>query len=78
MFEDFHFENLTLTGVCLKHNGETWDESAVILEGFDEEGYALKNVKLKDIVIERRASAPKQNMSLYCVQGLSVENLRCK
>ncbi len=78
LFEDFHFENIVLTGVCVKHNGETWDESAVIVEGFDEEGYTLKNVKLKDIVIERRASAPKQNMSLYCVQGLSVENLRCK
>ena len=78
VFEDFHFENIVLTGVCVKHNGETWDESAIIVEGFDEEGYALKNVKLKDIVIKRRASAPKQNMSLYCVQGLSVENLRCK
>ena len=78
VFEDFHFENIVLTGVCVKHNGETWDESAIILEGFDEEGYALKNVKMKDIVIKRRASAPKQNMSLYCVQGLSVENLRCR
>ena len=78
VFKDFHFENLTLTGVCLKHSGETWDESAIILEGFDEEGYCLDGVTLKDITILRRESAPKQTMVLYCMKGLKVDNICCK
>ena len=78
IFEDYYFENVSLTGVCLKHTGETWDESAIILEGFDEENYCLKNVTLKDVTIERRANTPKQNLALFCVNGLTIENLCCK
>lgn len=77
-FENFYFENLSLTGVCMKHTGETWDESAIIVEGFDEDGYALKDVALKNITIQRRTGAPKQNMVLYCTQGLTIENIHCK
>ena len=78
VFENFHFENLTLTGVCVKHSGETWNESAIILEGFDETGYSLKNLKLKDILIKRRNDEQKQNISLYCLQGVSIENIKCE
>lgn len=77
-FENFYFENLSLTGVCMKHTGETWDETAIMMEGFDEAGYALEDVSLKNITIQRRDGAPKQNMSLFCVQGLSIENVVCK
>ena len=77
-FEDYYFENISLTGVCLKHTGETWDESAIILEGFDEEEYYLKNVTLKNITVQRRERTPKQNISLFSVQGLNIENVCCK
>ena len=77
-FEDFYFENLSLTGVCMKHTGETWDESAIILEGFDEDGYALKDVTLKNITIRRRANTPKQNVVLYCTKGVFLENVCCE
>lgn len=77
IFEDYYFENILLTGVCLKHTGETWDESVIILEGFDEE-YCLKNVTLKNITIQRRENAPKQNVSLFSVQGLNITNVCCK
>lgn len=78
VFENFHFENISLTGVCLKHTGETWNESAIILEGFDETGYSLRNIKLKDIRIKRRKDEPKQNISLYCLQGVFIENIKCE
>lgn len=78
VFENFHFENLTLTGVCVKHTGGTWNESAIILSGFDENGYSLKNVKLKDIVVKHRNDDPKQNISLYSLQGVSIENINCE
>ena len=32
---------------------------AIIVEGFDEDGYVLKDVTLKNITIQRRESAPK-------------------
>ena len=51
---------------------------AIIVEGFDEDGYALKDVTLKNITIQRRESAPKQNVVLYCTQGLTMENIHCK
>ena len=44
----------------------------------DEEEYCLKNVTLKNIIVQRRESAPKQNVSLFAVQGLNIENVCCK
>ena len=73
-----YFENITLTGVCFKHTGEGWNESAIILEGFDEYGYALKDVVLKDIMVKRREDAPKQALTLYCLQGVKMENICCE
>lgn len=78
VFENFRFENITLSGVCLKHNGEAWDESALIVEGFDDDRYCLKNVKLKDITIKHRGTNPKHNISLFFVKGLSMDNIICK
>ena len=77
-FEDYYFENISLTGVCLKHTGETWDEAAIILEGFDEEEYCLKNVTLKNIAIQRRERTPKHSLSLFSVKGVNIENICCK
>lgn len=75
VFENYRFENIVLTGKCLKHNGEEFNESAIILEGFDTNGYELKDVKLKDIKILKRADEPKQNITVKNVKGLSIENL---
>lgn len=74
-FEDFHFENISLTGVCLKHTGETWDEFAIILEGFDNADYKLKNVMLKNIRIKYREHNPKHTMRVVWTAGLKMENL---
>lgn len=78
VFEDYHFENITLTGVCRKHTGETWDEAVIITEGFDEKGYELKNVTLKNIKIKRREHNPKHVMQIACVAGIKLENIVCE
>lgn len=78
VFENYHFEDIRLTGVCLKHNGETWEEAAIIAEGFDEAGHELKNVTMKNITIKRRENAPKQRIDIQYVKGLSIENITCE
>lgn len=78
IFEDYHFENITLTGVCRKHTGETWDEAVIITEGFDVSGYELKNVTIKNVRIKRREYNPKQVMKIAYVSGVKVENIICE
>jgi hypothetical protein len=77
IFEDYHFENITLTGVCRKHTGETWDEAVIIMEGFDVNGHKLKNVTLKNITIKHRENNPKQVMQIACLAGVNIANITC-
>ena len=77
VFEDYHFENITLTGVCKKHTGETWDEAVIIMEGFDANAHKLKNVTLKNVTIKHRENNPKQVMQIACLAGVNMENITC-
>lgn len=78
VFENYHFENIKLTGVCIKHTGETWDEDAIIAEGFDGDGTKLKNVTMKNITLQKREHNPKQKIALCFVDGISIDGIFCK
>lgn len=78
VLENFRFENIVLTGVCLKHNEETWDESAIMLEGFKEHHYELKNVVLKDIRIKNRPTEIKHTINIQFTRGIVMENITCE
>lgn len=78
IFEDYYFENINLTGVCIKHTGETWDEAAIITEGFDAEGFELKNVTLKNIKIKRREHNPNHAIKIASAVGINMENITCE
>ena len=77
ILENFYFENISLTGVCIKHTGETWNESAIILEGFDGAEHCLKDVRIKNVSIAYREGEMKQNLTLSCLRGVSIENIFC-
>jgi hypothetical protein len=47
VFSDYHFENLEITG---RKYGE--EMRYIYLYGFDEDGYEVKNVYLKNITLE--------------------------
>ena len=71
----FYFEDIVLTGVCLKHNEETWDESAVMVEGFKEPGYEVKNVTLKNICIKNRPTKTQHQINIQFAKGVMIENI---
>jgi polygalacturonase len=77
VFEDYHFEDITLTGVCYKHTGESWCESAIIAEGFDKD-FTLRNVSLKNIEILSRSNEEKHSLCFAFVKGLTIENIEVR
>ena len=78
VFENFCFEDITLTGVCRKHTGEILDEAAIIMEGFEESGHELKNVSLKNVTVKRREHNVVQELKLSFAKGISFENIVCE
>jgi polygalacturonase len=78
VFENYHFENITLTGVCRKHTGETWDEAVIITEGFDVNGCALKNVTIKNVKIKHREHNPTHVIRIASITGVNLENIVCE
>ena len=38
----------------------------------------FERIQLKDIMVKRREDAPKQALTLYCLQGVKMENICCE
>lgn len=74
VFENCTFERIYLTGQCLDHDNVLKDCSAIDLEGFEEPGHAVNNIRFKDVELTGRAL---QNIVLGCCSGISIENLKC-
>lgn len=76
VFEDCIFRNLHLYGEA-HMNGKTEDCDVIELVGFDEPGHCIKNIKFKKIILESNDKKRKQNISLACCEGISIEDIYC-
>lgn len=47
------------------------------LIGFDEPGYALKNILLKNITLGVAGEMQKQTIVLKACEGITIQNMRC-
>ena len=74
VFEDCLFEDLTILGVKYSRDGERIDCEAVKFTGFDVPGHSIKNVKLKNIVIDC-GETRRHFFALTCCDGVSFENI---
>lgn len=77
LFEDCTFENVWITGKCLDHDGAHYNRDCVELIGFDEPGYALKNILLKNITLGVAGEMQKQTIVLKACEGITIQNMRC-
>lgn len=78
VFEDCSFENIEITA-CM-HDREDNDIycEAIEIAGFDVPGHFVKNVKLKNIVIDNGVDSRRQSIYLQCCEGVSIENISCR
>ncbi len=77
VFENCTFENIEIGGEILEVD-RTWShDTAVILHGFEEPGYAAKNVVFRNITIVGRGKNIEQQFSLKDCEGITLENIRC-
>ena len=77
VFENCTFENIEIGGEILEVD-RTWShDTAVILHGFEEPGYAAKNVVFRNITIVGRGKNIEQQFSLKNCEGITLENIRC-
>lgn len=77
IFEDCVFENLCLRGIEYS-NGTSEPKDAIEFIGFEENGHFIKNVRLKNIMLDDNGRSRKQSISLQCCEGLSIENIYCR
>ncbi|MCM1174826.1 MAG: glycoside hydrolase family 28 protein [Blautia sp.] len=77
VFENCVFENIEIGGEILETD-RTWShDTAVVVHGFDEPGYAAKNVVFRNITIAGRGGNIEQQFSLKNCEGITLENIRC-
>lgn len=77
VIEDCHFERMHLLGRFLDNNAgknEWHDCPSILLCGFDEPGYELKNISFKDIETEDPAEG-MDSIHIQHSKGLSFENI---
>lgn len=73
VFENCVFSDLRLTGRMLDHQNN-WNEVRPIeLAGFEETGYALRNVVFENITITAKAPV----LSLQYCEGVTLRNITC-
>ena len=76
-FENYHFEDVLVTGIYTLHTGEKRRCCPIIVNGF-EEGYSIKNVVFKNVQIKREKESASQKLEICCAQGISFENIFCE
>ena len=77
VFEDFYFEDIAVTGVCILTTGETRLCSPIVVCGFDDT-HTAKNIAFKNIIIQKREEAPVQTVELHFTQNVCLENVCCE
>ena len=77
-FEDCRFENLEITAITYGKDEQRRACAAIELSGFDEPGHEIKNIRFKDIAINRTPDGEPQTVSLALCKGLYFENINCK
>ena len=77
-FEDCTFENLEITAITYGKDEQRTACAAIELSGFDEPGHEIKNIRFKDITINRTPDGEPQTIALALCRGLYFENINCK
>ena len=74
VFEDFHFEDVEVTGVCIVTTGEKRFVPPITVCGFGKDNPA-RNITLKDVKIRTCKEKPVQTVELQFTENVSFENI---
>ena len=77
VFENCTFENVHITGKCYDHDGKYQYMNSIEMVGFEEAGYELKNILLKDITVGIEGEERQQTFVLKACENITISNLRC-
>lgn len=77
IFENYSFEDISVTGIYTIHTGEQRTCPPIIINGFGN-GYNVKNVLFKNIKIKRLEGTSSQAFEICNVENVSFENIFCE
>lgn len=77
-FNNFLFENLLITNYAEFRGEIIPDSRALLFEGFEKEGHALKNVVVRNIVIDYPKKGQHHNIEIQNCENLVIENITCR
>ena len=76
-FENYYFEDVSVTGVYTLHTGEKRKCAPIIVCGFDGV-YNAKNISFKNVKIKRENDSEPQNIEISFASGIAFENVFCE
>lgn len=76
-FENYRFEDVSVSGIYTLHTGETRNCPPIIVNGF-ENGDKVKNVVFKNVNIKRAKEKASQTLEICYVADVSFENVFCE
>ncbi len=77
VFKDCTFDRVRILGEYRDHDGRFLPCESLIVNGFDEPGYEIKNILFKDITIGKEDSNNRQTLLLRLCDEISFQGLRC-
>lgn len=78
VFADCSFENLHILGEYLESDETIRPSPAFELIGFDAEGYEIRNVLFKDILLQRRIHEGRQQIDLAYCDNITLQNVKVR
>ena len=75
VFADCTFENLNILGEYLAEDESVQPCSAFELIGFDVDGYEIKNILFRDILLQRRVHEGRQQIDLAYCSNITLQNI---
>ncbi len=77
VLENFLFENVSISGIELYQDGRKDKASAVSACGYSD-GYTIKNLKLKNILLKYRVMMPWHQFLFKEAENVEIENIICE
>lgn len=77
IFENCCFERTRILGEYFDHDSQWIACDALEFVGFEEPGYELKNITLRDITVGARQKGRRQSISLQYCENITIERIRC-
>lgn len=77
VFENCLFERVRILGEYFDHESEWVECEALELAGFEEPGYELRNITLRDVIIGSSRKSRRQRISMQYCGNITLERITC-